>query len=297
MTQAASPRASRAVSDPHRSSHRPYVDMPELPDVETFKRYLDATSLHQVIRSARVLREGILQDVTRQRLQRALHGRRLCGGHRHGKYLSVRLDDDARLVLHFGMTGFLRYWEDEAPPPRHARMVLRFDNGHRLAYDCRRMLGKVRLVEDFARFVAERGLGADALRVDRAAFDEGLRGRRGAIKSTLMNQSFVAGLGNVYSDEILFQARIHPRTRPVDLTAAARGEVFRDMRRVLRKAIEVQADPQRMPRSWLLPQRRPGAACPRCSGTLEHTVVGGRTAYFCPACQRLRKHGRKGSRS
>jgi formamidopyrimidine-DNA glycosylase len=273
------------------------LDMPELPDVETFKRYLDATALHQVIRAAHVLRDEILQGITRRRLQRALHGRQLCAGHRHGKYLSVRLDDDARLVLHFGMTGFLKYWKDEGPPPAHARMVLRFDSGDRLAYDCRRMLGKVRLVEDFGRFVAEHGLGPDALRVDRAAFDAGLRARRGAIKSTLMNQSFIAGLGNVYSDEILFQARIHPRTRPVDLPPAARGDVFRGMRRVLRKAIEVQADPARMPRSWLLPRRRPGAACPRCNGRLEHAVVGGRTAYFCPACQRSHQYRRKGERS
>lgn len=271
--------------------------MPELPDVETFKRYLDATSLHQVIRSVRVLRDGILQGVSRQRLQRTLDGRQLCAGHRHGKYLSVRLDADAWLVLHFGMTGFLTYWEDEAPPPPHARMILHFDNGHRLACDCQRMLGKVRLAGDFARFVEEHGLGPDALRVGKAVFDEGLRRRRGAIKSMLMDQSFVAGLGNVYSDEILFQARIHPRTRPVDLPATARGHVFRGMRRILRKAIEVHADPHRMPRGWLLPQRRPGAACPRCGGNLEHVVVSGRTAYFCPACQRLRRHGRKGSGS
>jgi len=129
-------------------------------------------------------------------------------------------------------------------------------------------------------------LGPDAMadEVDRERFIELLQGRRGAIKSTLMNQSILAGIGNVYSDEILFQAGIHPETPVDDLNAADLGRLYTTMRRVLRVTTEKQADIDRFPDGYLLPKRDEGV-CPKCRGDLQTLKVGGRTTVFCGRCQ------------
>ncbi|MEO8810930.1 MAG: DNA-formamidopyrimidine glycosylase family protein [Rhodanobacter sp.] len=266
--------------------------MPELPEIETFKRYLDATSLRQKIARVTVTKQRILEGVSSRQLASALKNHSFRDSERHGKYLAIGLDDGRQLVLHFGMTGCLHYVEEAEPDSRHARMIITFDNGHRLDYDNKRMLGRVRLVKDFEHLVEQLDLGPDALELSLACFDERLHGHGGAIKSTLMNQSIVAGLGNTYTDEILFQARIHPAT-PVDaLSEAERKTVYRMMLKVLHKAIAVKADPERLPRSYLVPHRRAGARCPRGNGTIRQTRVAGRSAYFCPACQPRRKRSR-----
>jgi formamidopyrimidine-DNA glycosylase len=278
---------SRSAHDyTHRGHARGYTDaMPELPEIETFKRYLDDTSLRQQIRGVTVTKERILKDVSSRQLSSALKNHSFRGSERHGKYLVVDVGGGKQLVLHFGMTGCLHYVDQDDPDSRYARMIVTFDNGHRLDYDNKRMLGRVRLVDDFDDLVDELELGPDALEIGADEFDQRLRPHGGAIKSTLMNQSIVAGLGNTYTDEILFQARIHPAT-PVDtLSATERKSIYRMMRKVLRKAIDVQGEPDRMPRSYLVPHRHDGAPCPRGNGTVHRTRVAGRSAYYCPVCQ------------
>lgn len=262
--------------------------MPELPDVEIFKRYLDSTALHQPIRRTEVREEDLLRGVTPQKLARRLKGARLEAARRHGKFLLVRLDTGSWLVLHFGMTGFLRYFRDGGSDrePGHVRLLLHLENGWRLAYDCQRKLGEVGLADDADRFVQERGLGPDALEMGREEFLEALEGRRGMVKPTLMNQRILAGVGNVYSDEALFQARIDPRTSVAELDAAARRRLRDALRETLETAIAARVDPERFPDGYLLPRREEGASCPRgCGGRVERIVVSGRGAYRCPGCQ------------
>lgn len=268
-------------------------DMPELPDVQIFKRYLDATSLRQEISDVRIVRDRILEDLSPRRLVAALKQQAFCESRRHGKYLAVTLGDGQQLVLHFGMTGYLHYVQHEEPDSAHARMIVTFANGHRLDYDNLRMLGRVRLVTDFDQLIEQLDLGPDALDATRACFEERLRGHRVAIKSTLMDQAILAGLGNTYTDEILFQARIHPATPADVLTESERRTLYRMMRKVLRKAIDVEVDARRLPRSYLIPRRRSGARCPRGNGTIRRTKVAGRSAYFCPACQVKCGRGRR----
>jgi formamidopyrimidine-DNA glycosylase len=101
-----------------------------------------------------------------------------------------------------------------------------------------------------------------------------------------MDQHALAGIGNVYADEILFQARIHPGRRPHALDCRELNRLFNGLRKVLRKAIAAGADPARMPKSFLLPRRERGARCPRCGARIKTMVIGGRTTYYCPRCQR-----------
>lgn len=259
--------------------------MPELPDVEVFKRYVDATSLHQKIESVEVRERRILGSVSARKLRSALEGRRFESTRRHGKNLFVGLDDGGWVLMHFGMTGSLKYYKDADDEPTHARVLISFGNVFHLAFDDQRLFGKVDLLENPEDFVREKELGPDPLELDAPSFRERLEGRRGGVKAALMDQKVVAGIGNIYSDEILFQARLHPRTSVARLDDQTLEKLYKEMRWVLKTAIEQGASPQELPDSFLLSRRREGERCPRGNGEIRKIKAAGRTAYYCPACQ------------
>jgi formamidopyrimidine-DNA glycosylase len=259
--------------------------MPELPDVEIFKRYLNATSLHQRIARVDVLSVDLLKGVSRREFVRRLKGRRFESTQRHGKHLFVDANGAGWLRLHFGMTGFLRYYKGEEKARTHTRVLFIFAKDHRLAFDDQRKFGEVGLIKDVDEFLKKRALGPDALDVDLAEFRDTLGKHRSAVKSVLMNQQLIAGIGNIYADEILFHARIHPAAESARLSENDLKRLFRAMRHVLEKAIEYRADLDRMPKSWLLPYRGKRGKCPRCGRELRSSRISGRTAWFCAHCQ------------
>lgn len=265
--------------------------MPELPDVEVFKQYLDATALHQRIAKTSITSRNILGNVSTARLERALTDQEFTASHRHGKYLFVAVDGTGWLVLHFGMTGFLQYFRDPKDTPPHTRVLIAFTNGFHLAYDSKRKLGRVDLAHTVEAFIRERALGPDALdpELDLSAFRKIISTTRRTVKSVLMNQSLIAGIGNVYSDEILFRAGIHPQTKSNRLSEKAGEKLFHTMKATLRKAIEYRVDPDRFPNSYLLPYRKKGGRCPRCGQRLRQIMVSGRTAYYCSKDQKRRR--------
>jgi formamidopyrimidine-DNA glycosylase len=259
--------------------------MPELPDVEVFKRYLDATALHKTITAAEVKSARILRGVSIGMLQKTLRHRQFQSTHRHGKHLLVALEQGPWLTLHFGMTGYLKYFKQMDKDPEHDRLLVSFDNGFHLAYVCQRKLGAVGLTDAVDSFIAEKQLGPDVLSLDLEGFRQALQGKRGTIKSFLMNQQHLAGIGNVYSDEILFQSKLHPKSRVNHLKAETVPRLYQAVQDVLQEAIEAQADPERLPASFLIPHRRGEGTCPRCRGGLQKINVAGRSGYYCPACQ------------
>jgi formamidopyrimidine-DNA glycosylase len=260
--------------------------MPELPEVEIFKRYLDATSLRQRIDNVDVRNIYILKDTSERELMRGLKGRRFESSHRHGKHLFVRTNGELWLRLHFGMTGSLQYFKNEQQQSLHARVLFLFTNHHRLVFDDQRQFGQIGLLRDVDGFLKKRALGPDALQIDLPEFSKILEKRRGVVKSILMNQRLIAGIGNIYADEILFRARIHPATEISRLGDKALAKLFRTMRYILERAIAGKADANQMPKSWLLPHRGKHGRCPRCGGELKSSTIGGRTAWFCPNCQK-----------
>jgi formamidopyrimidine-DNA glycosylase len=263
--------------------------VPELPDVEIYKRYLDEHALGETVSRVRVQDPRILDRLSPDAFRRRLEGRRLKGSRRHGKHLLVELDRGGWLTLHFGMTGDLVAFENEADDPPYDRVRFDFASGRRLAYVNRRMLGRVGCAEDADAFIEEHELGPDALALDLRAFKAALGGRRRDVKSALMDQATIAGIGNIYADEILYQARLHPRTPLADLGDEEVKRLHREMGRVLAMSIERGAGSERfterLPEGWLLPHREKGARCPRCGGSIETLKAGGRTTYFCPRCQ------------
>jgi len=261
--------------------------VPELPDVERFKRYLDSTALHQEVARVDVVDADMLENVSKRRLRGQIKGRTFESTSRHGKFLFVNLGEPPQLVLHFGMTGFLDYAQSDRDAPDHTRVSFRFSGGGRLAYVCQRKLGLVTLTDDPAALIEEHGLGPDALddKLTAERFCELLSGRRGTIKPALMNQGILAGVGNVYADEILFQTRIDPARKIDELDEKTLKEIYRTMRRVLRTSVRNNAEIARLPGNYLLPHREGDGQCPHCGGRLKQKRVSGRGSWFCENCQ------------
>lgn len=259
--------------------------MPELPEVEMVRRYLEATSLHQTIKDAKVLDRRILSGSSAEHLEQILTGQQFHSVYRHGKRLFLKLNEDSYLAVHLGLTGDLVYLQTQEEEPRHTRLLIAFVNGHRLAFDDPRIFGEVGLTGSPQSFLEERRIGPDALQIGKEGFLEIMRGRKGIIKSALLNQSLVAGLGNLYADEALFQAGICPKSR--SLNEARLSDLYSSIQLTLSTAIKAHADLSKLPDSFLLPNRHPGGRCPRDGEALRHEMIGGRTSYYCPKHQKM----------
>lgn len=259
--------------------------MPELPDVEVYKRYVDSTSLKQKVTRVQALAPKLLDGMSPQTLGRHLKGAAFTQTRRHGKYLFIRAGRAGWLILHFGMTGRIEYGHWNEQGPKYAGLRVQFDNGADMAYIAPRKLGRIAWTRDPDTFVHEKGLGPDVAALTLNQFRSLAARRQGTVKAWLMDQAAMAGLGNVYSDEVLFRAGIHPKATVQKLDRRAIERLHRAIAHVLRQAIKAQADPERMPKSFLLPHRKPGAKCPRCGGTVERITAAGRSAYYCPGCQ------------
>jgi formamidopyrimidine-DNA glycosylase len=260
--------------------------MPELPDVELERRYFERTALSEPIAKTKLVEPALLYHTAAQSLYQNLTHHHFTGGRRHGKYLFARLDNDRWLVLHFGMTGSLACFECAGCQPDYTALLLEFDNDKCLAYLSQRKLGKIGIVTSPETLIEERDLGPDALAISSDAFKTRITQGAGGIKSWLMNQSHLAGIGNIYGDEILFQAKLHPRCAVKQLSEADIARLDDKRRHVLELAIDRTADPQQLPRTWLLPHReQKHIDCPRCGGAIRKTKINGRTTLYCPACQ------------
>ena len=259
--------------------------MPELPDVEVFRRIAEENGLDRTIETVSLRPDGMTTTVAGSTLRDALLGHTLTATRRWGKHLFLRSGEDRRrwLRLHFGMTGTLVHLQAGDDEPDHTRLRLDLRGGTALALPCPRKLGEIGLVDDPETFADEQGLGPDYLHegVGPATFRDRLGDRRGGIKSALMDQERMAGLGNIYSDETLFHAGLHPETPVSELSDGDLEPLFETAVHVIHGAVDARVEADRMPDDWLLPNREDGRSCPRCSGTLRKTEVVGRPTYHC----------------
>jgi formamidopyrimidine-DNA glycosylase len=242
--------------------------------------------LNRPIQSVEVLDDGVLQKVDAGAFQIGLIGRSMTTVGRQGKQMFIGLDDGSFLTIHLGMTGDLIIDEDGSAP-RFTRIALHFAGGMSLFYLDQRKFGAVGLIGSVDKFVAEHRLGPDALCINRSEFIERTSSRRKAIKSVLLDQAVLSGIGNLYADEALFQAKIHPETRADTISRKKMADLHRHIGRILRISIAASSDFDALPDGYLLKNREEGAECPRGNGPLAMTKVGGRTTIYCPRCQRL----------
>jgi formamidopyrimidine-DNA glycosylase len=258
--------------------------MPELPDVEGFRRTLDGVAGQRIAR-VEVRDAGVLRGVSARTFARRLEGHRLAHPYRHGKWLIAPTEDGGPVVvLHFGMTGGLLSCPAGRERHPHDRVVLVLDDGGELRYRDQRKLQGLRLGGPGTAEEATAGLGPDAMSVGAREFGEVLAGRRGRVKAVLIDQSAVAGLGNLLADEILWRSRVHPARPAREVTAGERRRMHGEMRRVLRPAVRAGRVPDRP--DWLTGRRdRPEPDCPRCGTKLRGGRIAGRHTVWCPHCQ------------
>lgn len=254
--------------------------MPELPDVEGWKRYVNRYARGRRIRSVSAPSPDDLRNTTASGLGRAVSGRRFGDARRHGKWLMAPTDEGPTVVFHFGMSGSLTWTAAPDGLHDHDRVVFGLDGG-RLTYRSQRRLGGIWSAGDSDEIDAITGtLGPDAADVDHERLTCLLEGRRGGIKAALMDQQLIAGIGNELSDEILWRARIHP-LRPVpDLDDGELDQLHDALTDVVTASMRRGRIPE--DDGWLESVR--GAEdprCPRCGGAIERIDAAGRTAYVC----------------
>jgi formamidopyrimidine-DNA glycosylase len=275
--------------------------MPELPEVETIRRRLAAVLEGATIEAAEIVDPRLTRPVDPDHVAEALVGERITAIERRGKYLLWRLGSGRTLVVHLRMTGSLRHVAGgELPADAHRRATLELDTGARLGYRDVRRFGTWELLEpDHLRPYLAARLGPEPLSGSFSATRLGalLQGRRAPVKAFLLDQRRIAGVGNIYADEALWRARIHPRRPAGALDRAEIGRLHRALRAALRKGIALQGSSLR---DYLTPDGdgggmqhefhvygRLGEPCDRCGRPIERIVVAGRGTWLCPHCQRL----------
>lgn len=258
--------------------------MPELPDVQGFRRHFNRHAAGKRVRGVEVLDRALVRNARAPQLARALEGRELGRAERHGKWLIVPVRDH-ELLLHFGMTGLLAWSGDGGERHPHDRLELRLAGGGALRYRNMRRFGGIWLAEAGRREDATGPLGPDAMDLGRDDLLRLLRGRRGGVKAALMDQELLAGVGNILSDEVLWRARIDPRARTDRLSERRLHELHEALRETIRAANRRGRIPG--DEDWLTGARDdPDGRCPRCGTKLRREKVAGRSAAWCPRCQR-----------
>lgn len=271
--------------------------MPELPDVEIFRERVEAEGMEKEIVKVKILDDQILQNTTEKKLSNAINGHKFQKAERVGKYLYLKSDNGQNIEMHFGMTGKPCFFKGEDKPD-HTRAVFEFHSGEKLSFSDTRKFGHIALVEDCSAIKDHHNLGKDALLISKEEFFEQLKGSRALIKSALMNQKLLSGVGNIYADEILFQARIHPKRVCSDLDDKELKKVYQNIKPVLQESIKYLRYKmngqtsgnirKKLPANYLLNNRKEGADCPSsCPGKIQKTNVAGRATYFCPECQSM----------
>lgn len=265
--------------------------MPELPEVETVVRGLQGPLLQRTFTAVDIYWPNAIVTPMDE-LKTKLPGRKIRQLNRRGKYLRFTLSGDLFLLLHLKMSGSLLVEPDDEPIHPHVRTIFHLDNGHALRFKDPRKFGRVYLVEDPAEVTGK--LGPEPLNPDFTfeTFKKLFARRKGRLKPLLLNQEFIAGLGNIYVDESCFRARIDPR-RPVDtLSTRALKRLYLAIQESLRYGImlkgasfdEVYRGGQYQ--NHFLVYGRTGKPCPTCQHPVQRFIVGGRSTHICVRCQK-----------
>lgn len=261
--------------------------MPELPDVEVFRRYFDKTSLNKEITGINILDKKTLADVEPAYFKTKLLGNKFKSSLRHGKYLLCLLSEKESVIMHFGMTGYLTYYKNEDEASKHIRLAFTFEDNSNLGFDCARRFGRVTYSDDYNNFIQKKDLGIDPIssKLSLKQFQDLIDGKTSNIKVFLMDQSILAGIGNIYSDEILFQTNISPKRNVDSITEEETKLLFKSMKKILSDGIKF-TEKDKFPDDYLLNYRKEGKDCPVCSGKIKFSTIGGRSSYYCSKHQK-----------
>ena len=274
--------------------------MPELPEVETIARSLAPRIKGRIIAGIELLYRPLLRGRGRRTLE-TMRGRQVLGVRRRGKMLLVECEGGRTLVFHLKMTGQFLFAAEGAPRDKHIRLVIRFEDGRdELRFRDVRKFGFLLCLEgEPERACGELAcLGPEPLEVGLPEFRALLEARQGRIKSLLLDQTRIAGIGNIYADETLFAARVHPETPASSLRPEAVEGLYLAMRKILASAVEAGGstltdagyhDADGNAGDFQFSHKvydRKGEPCLVCGTAIQVKRVGGRSSHFCPRCQR-----------
>ncbi len=281
--------------------------MPELPEVETVARGLRRTILGRRILSVRLGKTDFIDDPAA--LEQHLPGRQIEAVERYGKFMLLRLSPvngvgravpngdalPAALLVHLGMTGQIAPNPSEQPCAKHTHACFLLDDNRELRYTDPRRFGRLAYLSAGPLAEELRTFGADPLEINSEEFVDQTRSRRARIKALLLDQSFLRGVGNIYADESLWRAKIHPARLGATLKKGQAKTLHRVLRKILEKAIVLRGssisdflDAEGQPGEYQQHHQaygREGKRCFRCRAVIRRAIVAGRSSYFCPKCQ------------
>ncbi len=278
--------------------------MPELPEVETVAQGLRKRALGRRILAVEVRHTGVIKGSSDEFTER-ITGRRIAAVHRKGKVIVVVLEAEGAekrfLMMRLGMTGQVTLQPSEAPLEPHTHVLLALDDGcEAIRFRDARRFGNLRVLDREQIETLLGTLGPDAREITEAEFFAAMQDRRGAIKSWLMNQRMLSGLGNIYADEALHRARIHPLAQPGRVSPEAARRLYRSIRRVLDRAVNLQGtsfrdyiDIDGQAGNFAMRLKvygREGEPCRNCRTLVKRIVIAGRSSHFCPRCQPRPRH-------
>ncbi len=284
----------RAGTSPPTTKGVRNKQVPELPEIETIVRGLRKLIVGYELTGVKICRADMVKEG--RSLLRRTRGEKITGILRRGKYLIIQLSSGKQIIFHLGMTGRLIYSKPEAPLESHTHLRLCLSPGE-VRFSCMRRFGNVRIFASAKKAEeALSALGPDALEIPLSDFKSLAQGRRQRIKALLLDQRKIAGLGNIYSDEALFRAGIHPERVAAGLSREEIKALHRAIRNILRQAIRhfgsSVSDYMRPDGSMGEFQYfhrvygREGRPCGKCGAEIKRIKLGGRSTYFCPNCQR-----------
>jgi formamidopyrimidine-DNA glycosylase len=269
--------------------------MPELPEVETIKNELTPHVLGRKFTGVTLLWDGIVKAPSIEEFRSRLVGRKICSLSRHGKYLVISLNGGDSLVIHLKMSGSLLLSGDSPEPPKYTRAILHLDGGINIFFRDTRKFGRIWLAEDWK--TVAKNLGPEPLKADFTpqVLAQRLKNRKAPVKALLCDQSVIAGIGNMYADEALFAAKIHPLRSGASLTPEEIAHLYAAIQQTLRTAIDNKGASIQ---SYYRPGGETGTAhfefkvahgsgesCPVCGTPIQRIAVRNRGTYFCPKCQ------------
>jgi len=269
--------------------------MPELPEVETVKNEIKPHLVGRCIKEVVIFWEKVVREPSVRDFVSRLTGRKIRDVNRRGKYLLVGLNHTDNLVIHMKMTGSLLLCASAAEMPLYTRAILRLDDGNSVYFRDPRKFGRMWLVEDTGSVT--RGLGPEALgsELTPEVFAALLAKRKAPLKALLCDQTLIAGVGNLYADESLFLAKLHPLRTGSSLTPEESTRLYHAVREVLLAGIKNKGasivnyyrpdGSKGTAHTEFRVARRKGGDCFVCGTPIERMVVRGRGTYFCPECQ------------
>ena len=294
---------SKSTGRSARATGKVWDEMPELPEVETVARGLQREVAGRRVVSVTLGKTDFMDNPGE--IERALPGALIRVVERYGKFMLLRLrgaeaavgtTEESALLVHLGMTGAMMPKAVSEARLKHTHLVALLDDGRELRYVDPRRFGRIAMLAGAALREELLRFGADPLEVKLDEFAARISGRRARVKALLLDQQVLRGVGNIYADESLWKAKIHPAQLGARIGPKEMSLLYRSLQGILKKAIVLRGstisdflDAAGSPGEYQLHHRvygREGKACPRCKTKIRRIVVAGRSSYFCPNCQR-----------